>query len=110
MFQAEHGEAQLFAALGDPTRLGLIQRMSSEAPRSIAQLADGVPMSRQAVRKHLGVLEAAGLIRPSPSGREQRYTLVRERIEAAQAYLEAVSAQWDDALARLKAMVEISDH
>lgn len=63
-------------------------------------------MSRQAVRKHLGVLEAAGLVSPSPNGREQRYALVRARIEAAQAYLDSVSAQWDDTLARLKAMVE----
>ena len=105
MSKTDPANAELFAALGDSTRLVLVDRLLA-GDRSIAQLADGLPMSRQAVRKHLGVLEAAGLVSPSPNGREQRYALIRARIEAAQAYLDSVSAQWDDALARLKAMVE----
>ncbi|WP_298401689.1 metalloregulator ArsR/SmtB family transcription factor [Sphingobium sp.] len=98
--------ASLFAALGDATRLGLIASLSDGKARSIVQLGDGLPISRQAVAKHLDVLHDAGLVHRRKSGREVQYALRHEAIEAAQGWLDQVSAQWDGALARLKLMLE----
>lgn len=93
--------ASLFAALGDRTRLALLLTLSREGPRSIAALSGQTRMTRQAVTKHLRVLERVGLVRSDRAGRESRFICQTEPIEAARAYLEAISAQWDDALARL---------
>lgn len=98
--------AQVFAALGDPTRLSLLSRLSDGRSRSIADLSSGSPLSRQAVTKHLRVLEGAGLVANERAGREARYSYRPEPVAAARAYLDAVSAQWDDALGRLRAFVE----
>ncbi len=93
--------APVFAALGDPTRLSLLTALSREGPRSIASLSAHSRLSRQAVTKHLHVLERAGLVRSSRTGRESRFAADPQPLGAAKAYLDAVSAQWDDALARL---------
>jgi DNA-binding transcriptional ArsR family regulator len=98
--------AALFAALGDTTRLALVGRLSSGQPASIAQLTAGSRLTRQAISKHLRVLERAGLVRSVRAGRESRIALDPHAIEEMQKYLGAVSRQWDDALARLKAFVE----
>ena len=98
--------APVFAALGDPTRLGLVSRLRDGRPRSIAQLTDGTGLTRQGVSKHLRVLEQAGLVAGGHVGRERRFVFRPEPIEAARSYLAAVSEQWDAALARLKAYVE----
>jgi len=98
--------APLFAALGDPTRLDLLRILSRGEPRSISSLSARRQLTRQAVTKHLRVLERAGLVRQARAGRESRFAAEPERLEAARAYLESVSAAWDDALARLKAHVE----
>lgn len=98
--------APVFAALGDPTRLALLTRLSDGRPRSIAGLSVGSPLTRQALTKHLRVLEAAGLVASERSGRETRFAYRPEPVEAARAYLERVSAQWDEALGRLRAFVE----
>jgi DNA-binding transcriptional ArsR family regulator len=98
--------ARVFAALGDTTRLKLVSRLVDGEPRSIAQLADGLDLTRQGVTKHLRVLQRAGIVRARSVGRESRFTYVPEPVERARSYLETVSAQWDDALARLKAFVE----
>jgi DNA-binding transcriptional ArsR family regulator len=98
--------APVFAALGDETRLALVARLSSGAPRSIAQLTEGSELTRQAITKHLRVLEGAGLVHCSRHGRESRYELDPRSLESARRFLEEVSAQWDQALARLKAFVE----
>jgi DNA-binding transcriptional ArsR family regulator len=95
-----------FAALGDETRLALVARLSREAPCSIAALSGGSRITRQAVTKHLRVLERAGLVRSARAGRERRFELVPAPLKELRAYLEAVSRQWDDALQRLKAFVE----
>jgi DNA-binding transcriptional ArsR family regulator len=100
------GRASVFAALGDETRLSLIGRLSAGAPQSIARLAEGSAMSRQGVTKHLRVLEGAGIVRSVRAGREARFELRPEPLAAARSYLEEVSAQWDEALARFKAIVE----
>ena len=98
--------APLFAALADPTRLALVERLADGAPRPIVALAAGSALTRQAVSKHLAVLRGAGLVVRRPSGRETLYALRPERLEEARAWLDSIGAQWEDALARLKAHVE----
>ena len=100
------GNAALFAALGDPTRLGLVARLSSGGPLSIARLTEGTDVTRQAVTKHLHVLRGAGLVRSTRAGRESLWELDPRRLEAARKYLELVSKRWDEALDRLKLHVE----
>ena len=98
--------APLFAALADPTRLALLERLADGRPRPIVALAAGRALTRQAVTKHLAVLAGAGLVARRPAGRETLYALRPERLAEARAWLDEVGAQWDDALARLKAHVE----
>jgi DNA-binding transcriptional ArsR family regulator len=98
--------ASVFAALGDPTRLALVGRLSGGAPLSIARLTEGSALTRQAVTKHLRVLESSGVVGRQRAGRESLYRLEPRAIQDVRAYLDGVSRQWDDALARLKAFVE----
>jgi len=97
--------AELFAALGDETRLAVLARLG-EGPASIVRLNAGRTISRQALTKHLHVLEKAGLVHQARAGRESLWTLQRQRLDEARAFLEHMSRQWDDRLDRLKAMVE----
>ena len=99
-------QAAVFAALGDTTRLSLLTRLSDGQGRSIVDLSSDAGMTRQAVTKHLHVLEGAGLVAATRVGRESRYVLRPEPVMRARTYLDTVSAQWDQALGRLKAMVE----
>lgn len=96
----------MFAALGDETRLSVLGRLAHGEPQSIARLTAGTRLTRQAVTKHLRVLEGAGILRSVRVGRESRFALEPKPIDEARAYLDDVSRQWDDALARLKAFVE----
>ena len=96
----------VFAALGDPTRLELISRLSDGTVRSIAQLSDGLRLTRQGVTKHLRVLEHAGLVGSIRVGRESHFAFKPEPIIQVRTYLDTVSMQWDDALDRLKSFVE----
>jgi DNA-binding transcriptional ArsR family regulator len=96
----------VFAALGDETRLSVLGRLAGGEPQSIARLTTGTRLTRQAVTKHLRVLEGAGVVRSVRVGRESRFTLEPRPIDEARAYLDLVSRQWDDALARLRAFVE----
>jgi DNA-binding transcriptional ArsR family regulator len=98
--------ASVFAALGDETRLSVLGRLARGEPQSIARLTAGTRLTRQAVTKHLRVLEGAGVVRSVRVGRESRFTLEPKPIDEARAFLDVVSRQWDDALARLKAFVE----
>ncbi len=98
--------ALLFAALGDKTRLALVSKLVSGEPASIAQLTAGSRITRQAVTKHLRVLQRAGIVRGVRAGREHRFALDPNSIEEMQHYLDRVSRQWDNALARLKSFVE----
>lgn len=95
-----------FAALGDRTRLALVTRLSDRQPRSIAQLSADAEITRQAVTKHLRVLERAGLVRSHRAGRESRFAFEPQTVDALKDYLDTVSRQWDDALSRLKSFVE----
>lgn len=98
--------APLFAALGDATRLVLVDRLSSDGPQSITQLTADAVITRQAITKHLTVLAAAGIVRDIRRGRERIWTLEMERVAEARRYLEHISQHWDEALDRLKAFVE----
>ena len=98
--------APVFAALGDTTRLTLMQRLSNEGPLSITRLSEGSGMTRQAITRHLHALGKVGLVRDTKEGREHVFSLDTKRIEVARHYLDQVSIQWDAAAARLKAFVE----
>jgi DNA-binding transcriptional ArsR family regulator len=98
--------ASVFAALGDETRLTIIGKLSGGAPLSISQLTAGSKMTRQAMTKHLHVLEGAGVVRGVRVGRESRFEFRPEPFKEIQSYLGRVSEQWEDALGRLKAFVE----
>lgn len=104
----EKTSAALFAALGDETRLRIVLRLAQGQPASITELSAGGEITRQAVTKHLHVLEGAGLARGARLGRERRWSLDRKQLEQARAFLEGISERWDNALARLKTMVEES--
>jgi DNA-binding transcriptional ArsR family regulator len=98
--------APVFAALGDETRLRLVSRLCESGPTSIAKLTTGADVTRQAIAKHLRVLEDAGLVRGSRDGRESVWELAPGRLEDAQKWLAQISGRWDSALERLKAFVE----
>jgi len=103
-------QARIFAALGDGTRLLLVMRLCAGPSRSITELTDGLELTRQAVTKHLGVLEKAGVVAGSKVGRERRFSLEPGGLDRAKDYLETVSAQWDDALGRLESFLEDDVH
>ena len=100
------GPAPVFAALGDATRLELVARLGDGEQRSIAQLTDGLDLTRQGVTKHLQVLKQAGIVACRRVGRENRFRIEPDSIHRARDYLTRASAQWDEAIARLKTAVE----
>jgi DNA-binding transcriptional ArsR family regulator len=100
--------ATVFAALGDETRLAVLAKLLSGEPQSISRLTEGTSLTRQAVSKHLRVLEDAGVVRSARAGRETLFELEAKSIDDARAYLDRIARQWDDALARLKTFVEKS--
>lgn len=98
--------APVFAALGDGTRLALVERLGRDGPQSIARLTAGSRITRQAITKHLNVLAEAGLVRSERRGRERIWAGDVERLVEARRCLEQISSQWDEALQRLKNFVE----
>ncbi|MEO8243836.1 MAG: metalloregulator ArsR/SmtB family transcription factor [bacterium] len=99
-------QAAVFAALGDPVRLNLLSRLDQGRPQSITVMTEGTGLTRQAVAKHLKVLERAGVVSPSKAGREQHYAVQVRALVAAEAYLQQVTGKWDQALTRLRAHLE----
>ncbi|MEM7281675.1 MAG: metalloregulator ArsR/SmtB family transcription factor [Pseudomonadota bacterium] len=97
-------QAMVFAALGDPVRLELLAKIGEGG--TITELAAELPITRQAVTRHLGVLEKANLIQGKRKGREVRFTPRPARLVEAKGWLSEVAGQWEQALARLKAHVE----
>jgi len=96
----------MFAALGDETRLALVDRLGSHGPQSIARLTSGTTITRQAVTKHLYILAEAGVVHTSRRGRERIWELDATRLDEARTYLEQIAQHWDTVLGRLKAFVE----
>jgi DNA-binding transcriptional ArsR family regulator len=98
--------APAFAALGDATRLRIVGRLCADGPASIARLTEGGGVSRQAITKHLRALQDAGLVQSTRAGRERIWELRTRRLAEIRRHLEQISGQWDEALQRLRAMVE----
>jgi DNA-binding transcriptional ArsR family regulator len=96
----------VFAALGDETRLSLLAKLSDGQPRSISHLTAGSKLTRQAISKHLRVLERARIVRCVRAGRESLFEFDPEPIDELKTYLNRISEQWDQTLARLKSFVE----
>ena len=102
----QKASASVFAALGDETRLRLVLRLCDGGPMSISRLTAGTKVTRQAISKHLRVMEGAGLVRSTRRGRERLWQLERQRLADARNYLDVISKEWDEALGRLKKFVE----
>jgi DNA-binding transcriptional ArsR family regulator len=98
--------ASIFAALGDEARLRLVARLCDDGPMSITRLTAGSKVTRQAITKHLRVMEGAGLVRSRRHGRESVWQLEQRRLADARHYLDLISKQWDEALGRLRRLVE----
>lgn len=99
-------EQAVFFALSDGTRLQLVEWLASERTGPATELAARLPLTRQAVSRHLSELEKAGLVRGVKAGRERIYSLYPEPLSDAQAWLAARAAQWDRSLARLRTYLE----
>ena len=93
----------VFSALSDPTRRTLLTRLSEGGPATATQLAAELPISRQAVLKHLEALREASLVTSAREGREVRYTVTPEPLADAVGWIADVGAQWDSRLAALQA-------
>jgi len=102
-------EMDAFAALGDPTRRQLVQWLAAR-PATATELATRLPVTRQAVVKHLGVLEHARLVAKQRDGREVRYRLDAQRMASAAEWIATVTARWETRLARLKQHLEEERH
>ena len=98
--------APVFAALGDATRLQIVLRLCDGGPMSIIRLTEGAQVTRQAVSKHLRALESAGLVRSGRVGRERIWEIETQRLADVRACLDRISEQWDQAIQRLRALVE----
>jgi DNA-binding transcriptional ArsR family regulator len=98
--------APAFAALGDPTRLSIIVGLGTSGPLSTMSLTSRTTLSRQAVSKHLRALEDAGFVEGQKLGRDRIWQLRPSKIEEINTYLARISAEWDEALKRLRDLVE----
>jgi DNA-binding transcriptional ArsR family regulator len=103
MHASAHGDdvGAVFAALADPTRRRVVQSLAEGTTVTASALARELPMTRQAVAKHLSALERAGLVTPRREGRETRYRLTPEPLDEAIAWMADVGARWDRSLERL---------
>lgn len=98
--------APLFAALGDEIRLRLVLRLCEQGSASISKLTTGTGVTRQAITKHLRVMQNSGLVRSTRRGRERLWQLNQLRLQDARRHLDLISEQWDTALSRLRNFVE----
>jgi DNA-binding transcriptional ArsR family regulator len=106
----DRAAVDVFFALGDETRLSVVKRLAGGVALSATALSDGAPLTRQAIVKHLQVLEGAGLVSHEKRGREVLYALDARRLDEAQAFLKGISAGWDRAIDRLRRIVEEPPH
>jgi DNA-binding transcriptional ArsR family regulator len=95
-------EDSVFSALSDPSRRRLLETLAGRESASLTQLAAQLPVTRQAVSKHLTALGQAGLVESSRAGRETRYRLTPQPLDEAVAWMERIGGQWDERLARLR--------
>jgi DNA-binding transcriptional ArsR family regulator len=99
-------QAAAFDAIADPTRRALLDRMRGHGPMSLSELANDLPMTRQAVTKHLDALRRAGLVRVTRRGRERLHTIVPEPLREVDDWLAPYAATWDERLQRLRTHLE----
>jgi DNA-binding transcriptional ArsR family regulator len=99
-------EDRLWAALGDPMRLRLVDLLLERGESTASALATALPITRQGVAKHLAVLERAGLIASRRAGRELRFAVREERLDQARRQMARIAARWDDRLAAIKRLAE----
>jgi DNA-binding transcriptional ArsR family regulator len=96
----------VFSALSDPTRRAVIRSLSDDGPSTVTELAARLPVSRQAIAKHLDALETAGLVSATIAGRSRRYRLTPRPMADAMAWMADVGAQWDERLESLRLLFE----
>ena len=107
MSRAREGAvAEVFFALGDETRISLVRKLCDDGASSATTLSNGEKVTRQAIVKHLQVLEGAGLVTHEKRGREVLFLIETRRLDEARLFLDNVSAAWDRAIDRLRLMVE----
>ncbi|TDO55477.1 DNA-binding transcriptional ArsR family regulator [Kribbella sp. VKM Ac-2571] len=97
---------ELWSAIGDPTRRRMLDLLLAGGGGTATSLSDQLPVTRQAVAKHLGVLDRAGLVHSTPSGRERRYTVDEDRLAHAINQLTDVTSAWDRRLQRITRIAE----
>lgn len=107
---AEKVDDQLWSAIGDPTRRRMLDLLLVEGDGTATTLSQRLPVTRQAVAKHLGVLDRAGLVRATPAGRERRYRVDDAQLARAAAQLSSVGSEWDARLERIKRIAEAIQH
>jgi DNA-binding transcriptional ArsR family regulator len=96
----------VFEALADATRRQVVRRLAETGPATATELAGELPVTRQAVAKHLATLAQAGLVTSDRQGRETRYQLTPEPLAAAVSWMASVGSQWDDRLEALQRYLE----
>jgi DNA-binding transcriptional ArsR family regulator len=96
----------VFSALSDPTRRAVIRSLSDGGPATLARLAEKLPVTRQAVSKHLAALEQAGLVTATAAGRRRTYRLTPGPLTEAMGWMVDVGAEWDSRLDALRRYVE----
>jgi ArsR family transcriptional regulator, cadmium/lead-responsive transcriptional repressor len=99
----------VFAALADPTRREVVRRLAEEGPATATELAGDLPVTRQAVAKHLATLAEAGLVTSDRQGRETRFSFTPQPLADAVSWMADVSAQWDDRLQALSQYLETGE-
>ena len=97
---------ELWSAIGDPTRRRMLDLLLADGSGTATTLSDRLPVTRQAVSKHLGVLDRVGLVHVTPAGRERRYLVDERQLARAAAQLADVGSSWDARLQRIKRMAE----
>jgi len=103
---AEKVDDHLWSAIGDPTRRRMLDLLLTQGDGTATTLSDHLPVTRQAVAKHLGVLDRAGLVRVTPTGREKRYRVDDVQLSRAVAQMESVGSTWDARLQRIKRIAD----
>ena len=103
---AERVDDELWSAVGDPTRRRLLDLLLVHGHGTATTLGQQLPVTRQAVAKHLGVLDRVGLVRAAPAGREKRYSVDEAQLARAVAQLSSVGSAWDARLQRIKRIAE----
>jgi DNA-binding transcriptional ArsR family regulator len=102
----ERVDDDLWSAIGDPTRRRILDLLLADGNGTATTLSDQLPVTRQAVAKHLGVLDRVALVRATPAGREKRYRVDDAQLARAVAQLASVSSAWDARLQRIKRIAE----